>query len=208
MTETQEKKPFNPNEHLSKVQQPNDYLQVKWRLVWFRDEHPHGKITTSMVHLDVEKQIAVFKATAEDSAGGIGEGYGSETVKDFKDYIEKAETKAVGRALAALGYGTQFAPDLDEGDRIVDSPVDRSATKTNTKADEKPATPAPSPAIQDMARKAYERAKALGINTKEAWDALILATLKVQKSMGHWTLNDVAAINGELARREREKQPA
>jgi hypothetical protein len=28
--------------------------------------------------------------------------------------------------LAALGYGTQFAPDLEEGDRIADSPVDRS----------------------------------------------------------------------------------
>lgn len=31
--------------------------------------------------------------------------------------------KAVGRALAMLGYGTQFAPELDEGDRIVDSPI-------------------------------------------------------------------------------------
>jgi hypothetical protein len=30
----------------------------------------------------------------------------------------------VGRALAMLGYGTQFAPELDEGDRIVDSPVE------------------------------------------------------------------------------------
>ena len=50
-------------------------------------------------------------------------GYGSESVKDFGDYLEKAETKAVGRALAMLGYGTQFAPELDEGDRIVDSPV-------------------------------------------------------------------------------------
>jgi hypothetical protein len=35
----------------------------------------------------------------------------------------KAETKAVGRALAMLGYGTQFAPEMDEGERIVDSPV-------------------------------------------------------------------------------------
>lgn len=119
---------FNPSEHLSKVSKPNDYLQVKWRLVWFRDEHPHGKITTSMVQLDTEKQFAVFKATVEDSAGGLAEGYGSESVKDFKDYIEKAETKAIGRALAGLGYGTQFAPDLDEGERIVDSPVERKAS--------------------------------------------------------------------------------
>ena len=37
--------------------------------------------------------------------------------------MEKSETGAIGRALANLGYGTQFAPDLDEQDRIVDSPV-------------------------------------------------------------------------------------
>ncbi|HTD18454.1 MAG TPA: hypothetical protein VK667_02885, partial [Ktedonobacteraceae bacterium] len=40
-------------------------------------------------------------------------------------YIEKAETGAIGRALAALGYGTQFAPELNEEHRIVDSPVER-----------------------------------------------------------------------------------
>jgi hypothetical protein len=33
---------------------------------------------------------------------------------------------AIGRALAALGYGTQFAPELDEQHRIVDSPVERN----------------------------------------------------------------------------------
>src|SRR3546814_7260726 len=42
-------------------------------------------------------------------------GYGSETPKDFGDYIEKAETKAIGRALGALGFGTQFTDDFDEG---------------------------------------------------------------------------------------------
>ena len=47
---------------------------------------------------------------------------------------EKAETKAVGRALAMLGYGTQFAPELDEGERIVDSPVERKgASKSHEK---------------------------------------------------------------------------
>ena len=41
----------------------------------------------------------------------------------FADYLEKAETRAVGRALAMCGYGTQFAPELEERERIVDSPV-------------------------------------------------------------------------------------
>ena len=71
---------------------------------------------------------AVFRATITNENGVvISTGHGSESAKDFGDYLEKAETKAVGRALAMLGFGTQFAADeLDEGERIVDSPVDRT----------------------------------------------------------------------------------
>jgi|SRR5579859_6388414 len=39
--------------------------------------------------------------------------------------FNKAATKALGRALAGLSFGTQFAPELDEKQRIVDSPVER-----------------------------------------------------------------------------------
>ena len=47
-----------------------------------------------------------------------------EDVKGFGDFIEKAETGSVGRALALCGFGTQFAPELDEagGGRFADSP--------------------------------------------------------------------------------------
>ncbi len=42
----------------------------------------------------------------------------------FPDFLEKSETCAVGRALAELGFGTQFVADeLEEAHRIVDSPV-------------------------------------------------------------------------------------
>ncbi len=54
-------------------------------------------------------------------SGGRATGYGSEAQGDFADYIEKAETKAIGRALAALGYGTQFALDFDLGGEQVDA---------------------------------------------------------------------------------------
>ena len=100
------------------------YLQVMWRLVWFREEHPDWNIDTKMEHYDPTTQHAIFSAKIYDNNGvQKSAGYGSESVKDFRDYIEKAETKAIGRALAMLGYGTQFAPELDEGERIVDSPV-------------------------------------------------------------------------------------
>lgn len=115
---------FNANEHMMKLK-GKDYLQVMWRLVWFREEHPDWGLDTIL--LESDENHAVFTAKITDNEGrSICSGHGSESKKDFGDFLEKAETKAVGRALAMLGYGTQFAADeLDEGERIVDSPVDR-----------------------------------------------------------------------------------
>lgn len=115
---------FNPKEHLMDLK-GKAYLQVMWRLVWFREEHPMWNIDTKLEHYDPQGNHAIFSAKIYDENGmQKSAGYGSESIKDFKDFIEKAETKAIGRALAMLGYGTQFAPELDEGERIVDSPVE------------------------------------------------------------------------------------
>ena len=84
----------------------SDYLDVKWRLLWLRKEHPDAEIVTELVQHD--PQMAIFKATVTVPTGGKATGYGSETASDFPDFIEKAETKAIGRALNALGYGAQF----------------------------------------------------------------------------------------------------
>ena len=115
---------FNPNDHMMSLK-GKDYLQVMWRLVWFREEHPDYGINAEA--LELTDDHAIFKVTITDQAGNqVSSGHGSESKRDFGDFIEKAETKAVGRALAMLGYGTQFAADeFDEGDRIVDSPVER-----------------------------------------------------------------------------------
>ena len=44
-------------------------------------------------------------------------------VANFNGFIGiTGNTGSIGRALAALGFGTQFAPEFDEGERIVDSP--------------------------------------------------------------------------------------
>lgn len=114
---------FNPKEHLTKLRGA-DYLEVKWRLVWFRDEHPDWTIETEPVVLDIDKQVAIFHATIRDTEGRIiAQATKMETAKGFADFLEKAETGAVGRALAMCGYGTQFAPEFNEGERIVDAPV-------------------------------------------------------------------------------------
>jgi hypothetical protein len=123
---------FDPAKHLVNLK-GKDYLEVRWRLVWFRETHPDGVIDTENIALT--EQLAVFKATVQIPSGGRATGYGSETPKDFGDYIEKAETKALGRALGALGFGTQFTDDFDEGtDNPVDAPRQPRQTPTPTPA--------------------------------------------------------------------------
>lgn len=126
---------FDPHAYLSSVS-GQDYLEVKWRLLWFRNENPDGHLETKLESHD--GQFAVFSCYARKAdvldangtvvqKGGSATGWGSEQYNDFRDYIEKAETKAIGRALAALGYGTQFTYDLSDADhgRIADAPVNR-----------------------------------------------------------------------------------
>jgi hypothetical protein len=122
---------FDPSRYLSKVGGA-DYLEVKWRLVWLRETYPDATIDTELVSHD--GALAVFKATVTIPGGGAATGWGSEGPDEFRDYIEKAETKAIGRALAALGFGTQFCPDFDFGAgarraQVVDAPIDFNATR-------------------------------------------------------------------------------
>src|SRR4051794_14256067 len=95
-----------------------DHLDVKWRLLWLRKEHPDAEIVTELVQHD--PQMAIFKATVTVPSGGKATGHGSETASDFPDFIDKAETKAIGRALNALGYGAQFGESQRPEDPVPD----------------------------------------------------------------------------------------
>src|SRR5260370_13796283 len=150
---------FNPNGHVIEMKTKNglaDYLPVQWRLVWLRVQCPEGSIETAPVQIDLDREteeegfawneekrrsekvikrangFAMFRAVVKNGKGGIGTGTKSEKAASFPDYIEKAETGAIGRALAALGYGTQFAPELNEEHRICDAPVDRSVPSSES----------------------------------------------------------------------------
>src|SRR3954463_16687896 len=102
-----------------------DYLEVKYRLVWFREEHPDWSIETELV--STTETTACARAVVRESSGRIiATSHKFETEQGFPDFLEKAETGAIGRALALIGYGTQFCADeLDEGERLADSPVSR-----------------------------------------------------------------------------------
>jgi hypothetical protein len=89
MADETETKPFDPKKYLVKINGRGDYLEVKWRLLWLRTEHPNAQMETHMVSLGDDQ--AVFKATVTIPGGGTATGWGSETVGDFRDFLEKAE---------------------------------------------------------------------------------------------------------------------
>jgi len=113
---------FNPTSHMVDLK-GKSYLPVAARIAWLRAEHPDADITTTPIRIDDE--IAIFAAHIAVPGRGSATDHGSETPAHFPDFIEKSETKAIGRALAALGFGTQHAADLDEGTRVADAPVTR-----------------------------------------------------------------------------------
>lgn len=102
----------------------SDYLDVKHRFVWFREVHPDWTVETEFIERD--DNYAIAKATIKNELGRvIATAHKFEDSQGFKDFLEKAETSAIGRALAACGFGTQFATELEEGERLADSPVER-----------------------------------------------------------------------------------
>ena len=118
---------FDPTRHLRQLRGRGgntDYLEVKWRLVWLRSEHPDAQIATE--HVTITSDMAIFKAQVGIPGGGSATGYGSETSRDFADFIEKAETKALGRALIALGYGTPYFQEFGEDDLVETAPPVRA----------------------------------------------------------------------------------
>ena len=121
------------------------YLPARRRIQWMRglpEPHPDWTIDTEVVEHAIGKLVkpgpvgvgkveggyAVVRANIFDEEGRlIATGLKSEYSENFTDYLEKAETGSIARALAVAGYGTESALDLDEGidaGRIADAPVE------------------------------------------------------------------------------------
>jgi len=116
------------------------YLPARARINWMRggdpEAHPDwGVHTVLMEHTQgkrvspgkIEGGYALVAASITDGLGRtIATAMKTEYSENFADYIEKAETGAIARALAVAGYGTESALDLDEGyeqDRPADAPA-------------------------------------------------------------------------------------
>lgn len=129
-----EVKGFNPADFARTMPQKDGgeslFLEVKYRILWFRLHRPNGKIETEV--LSVTDQAAVVRCRVYTDKDDAPERFIAQacaqrfrTADEFGDrFLEIAETAAIGRALASAGYGTQFcAPnDLLSG-VIPDAPV-------------------------------------------------------------------------------------
>lgn len=112
---------FDAQKHVIELK-GKKYLETKWRIAWFRDEHPHGCIETDVLPFDV----LTVKATVRNAEGFVlATGLGSANDKGNAVWsgrsLEKAETAAIGRALGHAGYGTQFLE--SDADHLADSPT-------------------------------------------------------------------------------------
>ena len=99
-----------------------EYTTVAKRVQDFRERHPEWTLQTDIIHRDVD--CVVMRATISDELGrvranGHAEEYRKASEINRTSALENCETSAIGRALAALGFGgTEFAS-ADEVARAV-----------------------------------------------------------------------------------------
>jgi hypothetical protein len=88
-----------------------DYVPVAERLEKFYERYPEGRVTTSIVEHNLESGFVLMRAEvyrSPDDAAPAATGHAfevrGESYVNKTSYVENAETSAVGRALAMLGF--------------------------------------------------------------------------------------------------------
>ena len=103
--------------HITKIK-GKDYLGANWRIVWFRADNPNGRIETSFEMTDTYyiARAEIYNGDgimlSSDFAQAPLNGQGSWSGRA----LEKAITSAKARALANVGYSTEVAMLLINGD--------------------------------------------------------------------------------------------
>lgn len=194
---------FDPNEHLMQIERfdkrtqrksVTDYLNVQNRLLWFIRDQRNFIITglakmsyiiqTELVEMDREVGFAHFKTYVRDVLGNEATMYGSESAKDFPDFAEKASTKSLGRALLTLGYGTAFAPEMDEAERVVDSPVERKRPAPSRAPMPSRAASTPTPAAEAPKPLPTNASTASGTQEQPATEQQLISIRKLCAALG------------------------
>lgn len=90
-----------------------EYQTVALRVAKFREAHPTHSLTTSIINMNsdvVIMQAAIADETGTIKATGHAEEYRASSQINKTSALENCETSAIGRALAAFGFGgSEFA---------------------------------------------------------------------------------------------------
>lgn len=175
---------FEPKDYLRKEvteEGVSFYLDTKYRLLWFRMKYPEGKLVK--IPKALNKEYATFevrvytdKNDAENNflANGFASRYKDDGNEKFGlNFVESAETAALGRALKDAGFGTQFCDiALPNDQTIVDAGVHISFDLGNDEI----TTP------EDADGSTVENAGAVPVNTEEnATSAIANATVNAEE---------------------------
>ena len=114
---------FEPKEYMRKIDEdkenPKWYLDVKYRILWFRLCHINGKISTK-IFSHTEKSAVVeakiYLDYKDEADHFISSATSQKNIEDSPSYLEWAETAAIGRALSNGGFGIQFCDRLEGND--------------------------------------------------------------------------------------------
>ncbi len=119
MTSKARENGFDPVSRLSTLEDGSQYLGARDRLLWFLQEEDEYSVTSQVERLS--SVLAIVKVTLTIGSGKKVEALGSaQTSGDYRA-VESAETHALARALALLGYGTESALEMDTK-AVSDSP--------------------------------------------------------------------------------------
>jgi hypothetical protein len=115
---------FDPKQHLMNIK-GKDYLPVAGRLLWLSHDAPRYSIQPKVLKLEDTYAIVCSTVIIFDDAGTAIRSATATKREDkthFPDFLEKAETGSIGRALGMLGFGTQYAEEFNETNTLPTTP--------------------------------------------------------------------------------------
>ena len=138
---------FNPYEYATvyppkEGEPPSYYLDVKYRVAWFRLVHPKGKIVKEIKLSDEKMAIVECRVYADVSdapeafiSNGFAQRFYDATSPYGQRFLEIAETVAVGRALSNAGFNILSKEDGDDEAGQADAPIkDRKQSPAPTQS--------------------------------------------------------------------------
>lgn len=113
----------------------SDYTPVHDRITAFWEQHPEGRILTEVISAD-EKHALVSAAVFTDGgdprprATGVAHEVAGGSPVNRTSWVENAETSAIGRALANLGFASHGErPSREEMESASNAPADEVTRK-------------------------------------------------------------------------------